>query len=132
MEAQDEWAAAIDIAGSKQKRVESLAHALTPWIEQYKDRYDRQWWELSNPAHSSSTFWEDICHEATRRGVEIPKDVFKHAIKEAFSWLHAADVRKVDQACEEYMQDPSTAVAWKDLRKELLGDTNQGTSEDSQ
>lgn len=91
----DAWAAAVGAPGTKAQRGELLATAITPWILEYKDKYDRTWRDLAahgNPSHSNSTFWDDIRREIAARKLMISDGVLKMAIKRAFEMLEASAV----------------------------------------
>lgn len=91
----DAWAAAVGAPGTKAQRAELLATAITPWILEYKDKYDRTWRDLAahgNPSHSNSTFWDDIRREIAARKLMISDGVLKMAIKRAFEMLEASAV----------------------------------------
>ena len=89
----DAWAAAVGAMGTKAQRAELLATAITPWVLEYKDKYDRTWRDLAahgNPSHSNSTFWDDIRREIAARKLMISDGVLKMAIKRAFEMLEAS------------------------------------------
>jgi hypothetical protein len=93
----DPWAVAALTPGSRQLRSEALARAITPWVQEYRDTYGRNWQDLAlngNPAHTNSTFWQDINKECKRRTVTVDDDTLKLAIKQAFAWLLAEEPAK--------------------------------------
>lgn len=99
----DRWAVALQITGSRQLRSEALARAIMPWVQEYRDTYGRNWQDLArngNPAHSNSTFWQDIGKELKRRLVTVDDDTLKLAIKQAFAWLLAEEPAKTQPAAD--------------------------------
>ena len=82
--------------GTKAQRAELLATAITPWVLEYKDKYDRTWRDLAahgNPSHSNSTFWDDIRREIAARKLMISDGVLKMAIKRAFETVSYTHLR---------------------------------------
>jgi phage N-6-adenine-methyltransferase len=97
----DPWAVAALTPGSRQLRSEALARAITPWVQEYRDTYGRNWQDLAlngNPAHTNSTFWQDIGKEMKRRTLTVDDDTLKLAIKQAFAWLLAEEPAKTQPA----------------------------------
>ena len=110
----DAWAAAVGALGTKAQRAGYLAIAITPWILEYKDKYDRTWRDLAahgNPSHSNSTFWDDIRREIAARKLMISDGVLKMAIKRAFEMLEASAMERneVDPAGVQKVQPVNIA-----------------------
>lgn len=85
----DPWAAAVATPGSRQQRVEAIARAITPWLQDYRDAWGRSWHDIENPSHTNGTLYQKLRLEMASRHIVPADETLKLAIKQAFSWMLA-------------------------------------------